>query len=257
MSSSDKTPMPGKNAALVIEHIDYARRAARQFYYDRRKMGVELEDFEGAALLGLCDAARRFDESRGMPFHTFCFFRVRGAMYDLLRRANGISRNHYASLTRTGEPENEAAVSSNRSHAKLPYVFARNGLELGTLASIIEEVGIRLHLDDDREVIGCSYASDRDPERAAMLSNTRRYLKKLMRLLPERERRVLELRYFAGQTFDEIRASLKGATKSWISRLHARALDNLRAIIVEEATKVEGELSASQISGDSFCDYAA
>jgi RNA polymerase sigma factor FliA len=224
-------------ADLIIENIGFAKRAARRFHQHHQYFNVDLDDIEGAALLGLCDAARRFDGSKGMLFQTYCYFRVRGAMYDLLRRGSGIKRKHWASLVREHRSEREAGRMDDSQSKQLPYVFARNSEELGSLASIVEEVGIRLELNSRQEVIGISYAYDSDPEMFALVSSSRRYLRKLMQRLPERERRLLEMRYFSGKTFREIQASMDGMSKSWISRLHMRALSNLKTIIVEDAVR--------------------
>ena len=47
---------------------------------------VEISDLVQDGMIGLIDAAHRFDESRGIKFETFAERRVRGAMIDALRR---------------------------------------------------------------------------------------------------------------------------------------------------------------------------
>ena len=251
--------VPEQNVPLVIDHIDYAKRLARQFFYERQNIGVDLEDFEGAALLGLCDAACRFDETRGMAFQTFCFFRVKGAMYDLLRRGGGVSRRQFAALTRTSDGAAESEDESteqpqSKSSSALPYAFARSTSALGSLASIIEEVGIRLHYNKESQVTDISYAVESDPETQTAIANTRRYLSRILAELPERQRQLLELRYFEGQSFEEIRSSLDGVSKSWISRLHAKALNSVKAKMLEDRAALQ---SGSEMSEEVLYDHLA
>jgi len=51
--------------------------------------------------------------------------------------------------------------------------------------------------------------------------------------LPERERALVQGFYFDGRQFDEVAKEL-GISKSWASRLHAKALDLLRDVLTEE-----------------------
>jgi RNA polymerase sigma factor (sigma-70 family) len=55
-------------------------------------------------------------------------------------------------------------------------------------------------------------------------------------LLPERERSLLQQVYFEGKTIEEAGATI-GLSKSWSSRLHARALERLRESMVVPATE--------------------
>src|SRR6187431_3030607 len=47
---------------------------------------VDLSDLVQDGVIGLIDAAHRFDESRGIKFETFAERRIRGAMIDALRK---------------------------------------------------------------------------------------------------------------------------------------------------------------------------
>ena len=106
---------------LIVHHINFAKRHAQLFYRKRPNLGFDQEDFEGAALLGLCDAARRFDPARGMLFQTFAYFRIKGAMFDLLREGGGIQRRYYNQIIQASKkraereaPEAEkTAIDSN------------------------------------------------------------------------------------------------------------------------------------------------
>ena len=59
------------------------------------------------------------------------------------------------------------------------------------------------------------------------------YVKRVVTKLPEQERALVELHYFAGQTLEEAAASI-GLSKSWGSRLHARALESITRELKKE-----------------------
>ena len=225
---------------LIIENIDFAKRHALKFYRKRTKLGFDVEDFEGAALLGLCDAARRFRPEKGMAFQTFAYFRIKGAMFDLLREGGGIRRRYYNQIVRASsrpdpncQSETESGDKSQSPDPTVPYAFARTISELAELMRTLDEVGLTIHrtLEGGADI---SYANEVSPEGMAMFGNGRAYLKKLIALLPEKQRRVLELRYFEDYSFEEISSEMGGLSKSWVSRIHTTGIDRLRELIIED-----------------------
>src|SRR5215471_5759360 len=56
---------------------------------------IDRGDIVGAAELGLVEAARAFDPTRGVLFKTFAFYRIRGAVYDCLRKMAWFSKAQY------------------------------------------------------------------------------------------------------------------------------------------------------------------
>lgn len=217
--------------ALVIENISFARKLSVQFARDRRSLGIEVEEFQSAALLGLCDAARRFDEVKGLQFRTFAYFRIRGAMFDLVRREGLLPRRYFQQQKQINEGEQEGC---NEVLAKLPYAFARTPRELVGLAGTIHELGIRLSLNAETDSVELAYSNELTPEDIAIFHSSQRYVRKLVKKLPTVERRLIRLRYFEGCSFSEIQNRFDGKSRSWVSRLHTRAVDNLRDLVRAE-----------------------
>lgn len=231
----ESTAIPEENIPLVIDHIQFATNLARQFYRQRKNLGIELNDFVGAALLGLCYAARCFDAGRGENFRTYAYFRIRGAMYDLLRRSGGVSRSHFGVLvSRKNSYDSIKHEADCKLRSQMPYTFARDSSELIRLRSLIEDVGIRVHPSSERNTVEISYAEEVSPETVAGVSSMRRYIKRLIAELPERERNVIYYRYYERQSFDDMKELFGGMSKSWLSRLHMRALETLKERISEE-----------------------
>ncbi len=247
-----KDPIPEENIPLVIEHVAFAKRLATQFYRKRMNLGIEKADLEGAAFLGLCDAALRYRPDKGMRFRTFSYFRIRGAMFDLLRRGGGVSRNEFKKLMenekqRKIKEQQELGINShveirNLSESSipdtdLPYTFARSAVELASLGDVLGEVGIRIHLLSDRKSIDLSYVEESSPEFISLFRSGNQMLADLISKLPEPERTMIQLRYYEFYSFDEIGVRLGGASRSWVSRLHNKAVKNLRTMLGGEAVR--------------------
>src|ERR1700759_3230717 len=70
---------------LVVSHLWLVRHLTGKVTA-RLPSGVDVENLESAGMLGLVEAARRFDATRGVDFKSFAALRIRGAIYDEARR---------------------------------------------------------------------------------------------------------------------------------------------------------------------------
>src|ERR1043165_4246470 len=86
---------------LVERYRSYAHALAAEFI---RKIPaqVDRDDVVGYAELGLVEAARTFDPANGVHFKTFSYYRIRGAIYDGLRKLGGLPREFYRQLKMEG-----------------------------------------------------------------------------------------------------------------------------------------------------------
>src|SRR5437764_11345802 len=72
---------------LILDHLPLVRHAIGRLV-GRLPAGVDAENLESAGVLGLVEAATRFDADRGVKFETFAYLRIRGAVVDELRRSS-------------------------------------------------------------------------------------------------------------------------------------------------------------------------
>src|SRR5215831_7701936 len=79
---------------LILTYRSYAHAIASEIL-SKLPPHIEKNDIFGAAELGLVEAARAFDPSRGVLFKTFAFYRIRGAVYDCLRKMAWFSKAQY------------------------------------------------------------------------------------------------------------------------------------------------------------------
>ena len=79
-------------SAMIEEHLPLVKHIVFQVavHFPRH---VEREELARAGALGLVEAARRYDESRGVPFERFAAQRIRGAILDAVRAADWAPRS--------------------------------------------------------------------------------------------------------------------------------------------------------------------
>ncbi|MBF8300856.1 MAG: fliA 2, partial [Acidobacteria bacterium] len=78
-------PQSGTENPRVVASIPFVERLARRVAATMPH-SIDIGDLVQDGVIGLIDAARRFDEGRGIKFETFAERRVRGAMIDALRK---------------------------------------------------------------------------------------------------------------------------------------------------------------------------
>ncbi len=76
---------PEKMEALILDHRDHGRRLAWSFLTTWR---IRMKQDEVLSIVGaaLCEAANRFDETRGVAFKTFFFYHLRGMLLKEISR---------------------------------------------------------------------------------------------------------------------------------------------------------------------------
>src|SRR6185437_6229885 len=80
-----RQPLVARQRERIAAGLPFVESLARRVA-SSMPHSIELGDLVQDGMLGLIDAAFRFDEARGIKFETFAERRVRGAMIDALRR---------------------------------------------------------------------------------------------------------------------------------------------------------------------------
>jgi RNA polymerase sigma factor for flagellar operon FliA len=218
MSVPDDIEGPLAEDGQLVERA--LRRLVREL-----DLSVDPEDLRGWGQQGLLEARQRFDPSRGVRFSTFAYYRVRGAMLDGVRRQGWIRRSAYAKL-KTLEAADALSEQQGETLAQgpAPGVAAR--------ASALDDILAKVSAAYLLSAVGQEEEEVRDtPETMLEREQDRSAVKASLSGLPERERALLESVYFGGATIEEAGARM-GLSKSWASRMHAKALERLKKHIV-------------------------
>jgi RNA polymerase sigma factor for flagellar operon FliA len=219
-----------ESSVPFVENL--ARRVAASMPHS-----VDLGDLVQSGMIGLIDAARRFDEHRGIKFETFAERRVRGAMIDALRRdawPRGVRR-----VRRELEAAREALRRELGHEPSMADLAARVGADearLGRTILRIATIESTSPLADPAEAGGATLPpvlvppEPLPPDRAYEAVETRERLRAAIATLPPRERSVVGRYYFENATMKEIGAEI-GVNESRVSQLHARAMARLRQVL--------------------------
>ncbi|HEV7913041.1 MAG TPA: sigma-70 family RNA polymerase sigma factor [Albitalea sp.] len=229
-SSAAQGPVDGDG--LVVAHLPLVRIIAARLYRMRWNQSVEFDEYCQMGAVGLVEAARRFDPSRGAEFGTFASWRIGGAILNGLARSTELHQqiasrkrlvdSRTASLAEDGATVQDASLEA--ALARLAKVAV--GLAVGFM---LEGTGM---FDDGQAVTRFDgYAS-------IAVRQLRTRLRTAVAFLPWQERRVLEGHYFQQQAFVEIADDL-GLTRGRISQIHKSALERLRAVLARDDSSFE------------------
>lgn len=201
---------------------------------------VDRSELHRAGMLGLVEAARRYDPARGVPFSAYAARRVRGSVVDALRGDDWVPRSTRAAARRLesvehsrsvdGEPCADAQLAEALGWSEVRVRRVREARERGVLMHLVSDDGVDVPIDDSIEDL-------------VIRRESLGALVRALAVLPERERRVIVGYFLEGRSSSSVATEL-GVTESRVSQLRAHALATLRRVI-ESSAPQRGAGSAS------------
>lgn len=208
----------GASDRLVARFRPWANNVADRIH--RRVAGLQVprDDLRQSAVLGLLEALPRFDPARGIPFEGYALARVRGAVFNEVRRCS---------------PGRESTEAVNSTRERLQSMRARPAEEQGDLldqvVGDIVALGLAFLLDQQAAESNAPLCAPQEyTERSLMNARLRMALQRL----PERSRLLIEAHYFRHLPFKALAEEL-GISKGRVSQLHHTALTALRETLSE------------------------
>ena len=225
---------------LVMEHVDFVKSLASRLSH-RLPPQVECAELVSVGVIGLIDAADRFEPSRGVPFSAFARQRVHGAMLDSLREIDCATR-----ADRRGSREIAAATAQLwhelQREPDADEIAERLGMSEEEYDALVERLRLADALSaeslldaDDEDGDGAIAASTEGPDARLERIEREAWLSSAIAKLPQRERLVLTLSYQRGLPLAKVGKAL-GVSESRASQLRAKATVTLRALL----SKTEG-----------------
>lgn len=211
---------------LVVEYAPVARRIALRMAR-RLPDPMLVDDVVAAAYLGLTQAAERYDAKRGEPFLGFAEQRIRGAVYDELRRADILPRRQRQKAKKVQDAIRSLEQKLGRA-ADDQEVAAHMGVSIGEYRKDLEQLS---HI----AIVEFQEHPAARKDSPATLAERRDLMRKVMQalqLLPERDGQLLSLYYIEEMTYAEL-AEIFSISVGRVSQLHARAITRLRAKLEE------------------------
>ena len=190
-----------ENHQALVYHL--AMRVHR-----RLPVRQDLDDLIGYGMIGLLEAAKKFQPNRGIEFTTFAYPRINGSIYDGVSKLSWMSRSRYKRLLREKQKEENENGEPTGSSETIPE-------EILNVSSLDPEAAQAIPADD--EETSASHAVQQEQEKI---------LGQLIGELPNRENRLITMIYIEGLTLQEAAERL-GISKGWASKMHRKTLTQL------------------------------
>ncbi|HLP98510.1 MAG TPA: RNA polymerase sigma factor FliA [Sideroxyarcus sp.] len=196
---------------------------------------VEVDDLIQAGMMGLLDAAGRYDELRGAQFETYAAQRIRGAMLDELRGADWLPRSMRRDMRKieTAISRLQQKLGKAPSEAELAKELGVSLLEYQRMLQ--EARGAQLvyyedfHGDEGDDFFDrFEFDSDSNPLELLQDERFREALIHAINRLPEREKMLMGMHYEQDMNLREI-GEVMGVSESRVCQLHSQAVARLRA----------------------------
>jgi RNA polymerase sigma factor for flagellar operon FliA len=237
-------PQPGSDNTRVVNSIPFVEQLARRVAATMPH-SIDIGDLVQDGVIGLIDAANRFDEGRGIKFETFAERRVRGAMIDALRKdawPRGVRRQRRELEAAREELRRELGCEPSLADlaAKVGSDEKRLGRTIVRINAIesTSPLANNEHLDEATLPAALIPSEPERPDLAFEREETKRRVQDAIATLPAREQKVIGLYYYQEATMKQIGAEI-GVNESRVSQLHARAIGRLRDALSHMAPGAE------------------
>ncbi|BAI79912.1 RNA polymerase sigma factor for flagellar operon FliA [Deferribacter desulfuricans SSM1] len=195
---------------------------------------VDMDEIYSAACFGFVEALKRYDKSRNIDFKYYAEKRVKGAILDVLRKMDILSRNV---RTKIKDLEDKIArLSSKLGRKPHPSEIAKEyNLDIDEVNKLLEllensdqvSLDITFGEDDSSSLINFIKSDILTPEESIEKKELIEVLGKEIEKLNEKERLVITLYYYEDLTMKEI-GSVLGISESRVSQLHNSAVKKLK-----------------------------
>ncbi len=221
---------------LMTEYAPFVKRIAYHMI-SRLPSNVQLEDMVQAGMIGLFEALKGYDMSKGASFETYARIRIQGAMIDEVRRCDWTPRSVYKKSREISEAVRTIEKEQGRD-AKDSEVAELLGLSMEEYYSMVKDAaGCQLLSYEDIALSGGSkdeYSSGdfNGPYKNIQEESFKCGLVDKISHLPEREKLVVSLYYDEEFNLREI-GEILGITEGRVCQIHSQALIRLRARMSE------------------------
>ncbi|MFN7934952.1 MAG: sigma-70 family RNA polymerase sigma factor [Bryobacteraceae bacterium] len=183
---------------------------------------VEFDDLYQNGVLGLMEAVKKYDGSKGVPFMPYARFRIRGAILDGLRKADQLSRHHRKLAKLAAETDAmPAPITISASAPRLPGGSESNSIEANLPADPMHS-----------------------PYHQFQGEQSRRLLNSALDELPERYRHMMHLLFHEGLRASEVARRFQ-VNESRVSQMRGTALRRISAKFEQNGLRCADFLEAA------------
>jgi RNA polymerase sigma factor FliA len=222
---------------LITEHLYLVQTIA---VHVRRSISVhvELDDLIHAGMMGLFDAASKYQVEKEVSFSTYAKHRIRGAILDSLRQLDWASRDMRKRYKQVESVTRDLTVQLKREPTEAEVAHAM-GLDARRWQSLMVDFRhmaraaasqTRVEHDDEQPLREAPCAPAQYPDQVFARAEMRQKLQSVVQTLPERHQQVITLYYEGELSMKEIGEAM-GVNESRISQIHKSALIRLQSVL--------------------------
>lgn len=225
-----------KRDRVVLEHLPLVKAIAVRVH-ENLPVHVDLDDLVHAGILGLFDAASKYNPDKKVVFSSYAKHRIKGAILDSLRQLDWASRDLRRRHKQVEAVTRDLAATLHRNPTEAE-VAEKLGVEVERWRQMVldlRSVGLvsassRTPEHDDLPAPDFPSKPESQPDRICVRQQLRTVLADAMKTLPERYQRVVLLYYTNELTMKEIGGML-GINESRVSQIHKSALEKMAVVL--------------------------
>lgn len=221
---------------LIAKYDSFVRKIAYHLIGKLPK-NIQIEDLIQSGMIGLIEAAKNYDFSKGASFQTYAGIRVRGAMLDEIRKGDWVPRSVHRNSRKISQAIKELENKTGRDARDYEIAEYMN-ISLKEYHQMLKDTnGARLFAFDDLtlshdDIENLDQSLSPSPLENLQKSDFQRILAKGIAELPEKERLVLALYYNEDLNLKEV-GHVLGVSESRISQIHSQAMLRLQSRLVD------------------------
>ncbi len=217
---------------LFLEQYAVLVKRIAHHLIGRLPPNVLIEDLMQSGMIGLLEAQKNYDGSKGASFETYAGIRIRGAMLDDIRRGDWVPR----SVHKHNREINQAIATLESELCRDPSdieVARHLGMSIDQYHTVLTDISCSriIGMDDlgvsDDAISPLEDGEDNSPFQGVADELFRKALVESIKSLPEREALVLSLYYDEELNLKEI-GEVIGVSESRVSQILSQSMQRLR-----------------------------
>jgi RNA polymerase sigma factor FliA len=221
---------------IVLEHLPLVKAIAVRVH-ENLPVHVDLDDLVHAGVLGLFDAASKFNPDKQVAFSSYATHRIKGAILDSLRQLDWASRDlrRRHKQVEAATRELSAALQRTPTEAEIAQKLGVDVERWRQMMVDLRSVGLisassRTAEHDDLPAPDFPSKPETQPDNMCSREQMRSVLGVAMKTLPERYQKVVFLYYTNEMTMKEI-GGILGINESRVSQIHKSALEKMQVVL--------------------------
>jgi len=221
---------------VVLEHVPLVKAIAVRVH-ENLPVHVDLDDLVHAGILGLFDAASKFNPDKQVVFSSYAKHRIKGAILDSLRQLDWASRDmrRRHKQVEAATRDLAAELQRNPTEQEVAQKLGMDAERWRTMMIDLRNVGLisastRGNEGEDLPAPDFPSKPETHPDSICAREQLRSVLGVAMKTLPERYQKVVSLYYTNEMTMKEI-GGILGINESRVSQIHKSALEKMQTAL--------------------------